>query len=108
MSADQCSTIACLNDKLTALTDVVAGNTAGMDSAWVLSTAFLIFFMQCGFTMLECGSVRAKNVSNIIFKVSLDAVLAILGYWCAPHTSSGENNSFRPVHCRVFFCKNTP
>jgi Amt family ammonium transporter len=81
MSADQCSTIACLNDKLTALTDVVAGNTAGMDSAWVLSTAFLIFFMQCGFTMLECGSVRAKNVSNIIFKVSLDAVLAILGYW---------------------------
>eukprot|EP00668_Euglena_longa_P044624 GGOE01060005.1.p1 GENE.GGOE01060005.1~~GGOE01060005.1.p1 ORF type:complete len:529 (-),score=109.65 GGOE01060005.1:1134-2690(-) len=73
--------------------------TKDMDTMWVLCTAFLIFFMQCGFTMLECGSVRTKNVSNIIFKVTIDAVLSIVGYWMfgwgfaygGDYTGSGGN-----------------
>lgn len=83
-----CTTVDCLEalvttlqTDLTSLQDTVAGNAADMDAMWVLLTAFLIFFMQCGFTMLECGSVRTKNVSNIIFKVTIDAVLSIIGYW---------------------------
>ena len=30
--------------------------------------AVLVFFMQCGFAMLEAGSVRAKNTQNILLK----------------------------------------
>uniref|UniRef100_A0A7S1JE34 Ammonium transporter n=1 Tax=Eutreptiella gymnastica TaxID=73025 RepID=A0A7S1JE34_9EUGL len=52
-----------------------------MNQMWLILCAVLVFFMQVGFTMLECGSVRAKNVSNIIFKNVLDAVIAILAYW---------------------------
>lgn len=29
----------------------------------------LVFFMQCGFAMLEAGIVHPKNVTNILFKV---------------------------------------
>lgn len=36
---------------------------------WLLFGAFLVFFMQCGFALLEAGSVRAKNTKNILLKV---------------------------------------
>lgn len=52
-----------------------------LDNFWLIWAAVLVFFMQCGFTMLECGAVRSKNVSNIIFKTSMDALLAATCYW---------------------------
>ena len=33
--------------------------------------AALIFLMQAGFATLSAGSIRAKNVSNILLKASL-------------------------------------
>jgi Amt family ammonium transporter len=56
-------------------------DAADLDNFWLIWAAVLVFFMQCGFTMLECGAVRSKNVSNIIFKTSMDALLAALCYW---------------------------
>mmetsp|Transcript_28274 Transcript_28274/g.72706 ORF Transcript_28274/g.72706 Transcript_28274/m.72706 type:complete len:447 (+) Transcript_28274:359-1699(+) len=48
---------------------------------WLLFGAFLVFFMQCGFALLEAGSVRAKNTKNILLKNVLDACVgAILWY----------------------------
>ena len=43
--------------------------------------AVLVFFMQCGFAMLEAGSVRAKNTQNILLKNFLDAALGTLIWW---------------------------
>jgi Amt family ammonium transporter len=34
----------------------------------VLQCAFLVFFMQCGFALLEAGTVRIKNTKNILLK----------------------------------------
>ena len=59
----------------------VATNAQDLTNIWILLCGFLVFFMQCGFTMLECGAVRHKNVSNIIFKTTIDACVAALGYW---------------------------
>lgn len=39
-----------------------------IDNVWVLITAFLVFFMQAGFAMVEAGFTRAKNASNIVMK----------------------------------------
>tara|TARA_B100000767_G_C19615023_1_gene471527 strand:- start:41 stop:430 length:390 start_codon:yes stop_codon:yes gene_type:complete len=36
-----------------------------------LCAAALIFLMQAGFATLSAGSIRAKNVSNILLKASL-------------------------------------
>jgi len=49
-----------------------------IDAFYLLWSACLVFFMQCGFGMLEAGSVRAKNTKNILLKNLLDACLGAL------------------------------
>lgn len=39
---------------------------------WFLIGAALVFFMQCGFAMVETGFTRAKNAGNIIMKNLMD------------------------------------
>ena len=39
-----------------------------IDTFWVLIAAFLVFFMQAGFGMVEAGLVRAKNAANLLMK----------------------------------------
>ncbi|MEN3016570.1 MAG: ammonium transporter [Candidatus Methanosuratincola petrocarbonis] len=39
-----------------------------IDTTWILVAAFLVFFMNLGFAMLESGMQRAKNTSNICMK----------------------------------------
>lgn len=41
-------------------------------SVWFLIGAVLVFFMQCGFAMVETGFTRAKNAGNIIMKNLMD------------------------------------
>jgi Amt family ammonium transporter len=40
----------------------------GVDTMWTLITAFLVFFMNLGFALVESGLCRAKNCVNILFK----------------------------------------
>ncbi|MGE4276010.1 MAG: ammonium transporter [Lawsonibacter sp.] len=54
-------------------------------SVWFLIGAILVFFMQCGFAMVETGFTRAKNAGNIIMKNLMDfcigtVVFVFLGY----------------------------
>ncbi len=42
---------------------------------WFLIGAALVFFMQCGFAMVEAGFTRAKNAGNIIMKNLCDFCL---------------------------------
>ena len=39
-----------------------------IDTTWTLITAFLVFFMNLGFAMVESGLCRAKNTVNILAK----------------------------------------
>ena len=52
---------------------------------WSLIGAALVFFMQCGFAMVETGFTRAKNAGNIIMKNLMDfcigaPVFVLLGF----------------------------
>jgi len=62
-------------------TDAVKTLSVAVDTVWVLFTAFLVFFMNTGFAMVEAGLARAKNTVNILAKNFIVFALASLAYW---------------------------
>lgn len=56
-----------------ALTDV--------DTLWTCLAAFLVFFMQAGFCLVETGFTRAKNAGNIAMKNLMDFSIGTVGFW---------------------------
>ena len=64
---------------LESVMETLSGEVFGV---WFLIGAALVFFMQCGFAMVETGFTRAKNAGNIIMKNLMDfcigAVMFIL------------------------------
>ena len=52
-----------------------------INTMWVLVSAFLVFFMQAGFAMVETGFTRAKNASNIIMKNLMDFAIGSLAFF---------------------------
>ena len=50
---------------------------------WTCLAAFLVFFMQAGFALVEAGFTRAKHVCNIIMKNLMDRL----------------NNLLNPLNC---------
>lgn len=67
----------------------------GLNTVWVLLGAFLVFFMQAGFGMLEAGFIRAKNTCNILTKNFLDFCMASLGFFLIGYALMfGDGNAF--------------
>lgn len=54
---------------------------ANLDTVWMLLAAFLVFFMQAGFALVEAGFVRARNVTNILMKNFFDLALGSIAFW---------------------------
>jgi len=52
-----------------------------MNIMWTMIGAFLVYFMQAGFAMVEAGFTRAKNAGNIIMKNMMDFVLGSLFFF---------------------------
>ncbi len=82
-----------------------------LDSLWVSVSTYLVFFMQAGFAFLEAGSVRDKNVQNILIKNVLDICACTLVWWLIgyglAYGTSGDDfigmdkfiiNNFEGVH----------
>ncbi len=52
-----------------------------MNIIWTAIAAFLVFFMQAGFAMVETGFTRAKNACNIVMKNVMDFSVGSLTFW---------------------------
>ena len=71
--------------------DVVAEPTAieamqetiqnNINVVWTCIAAFLVFFMQAGFAMVETGFTRAKNAVNILMKNLMDFSIGSLAFF---------------------------
>ncbi len=64
----------------------VAGPTVGdlkvmADTAWVLITGMLVFFMNLGFACVESGMCREKNCVNILSKNFVVFAVSSIGFW---------------------------
>lgn len=75
--------------------DATAQLQQSLDTVWVLIAAFLVFFMQAGFGMVEAGFIRAKNTCNILTKNFLDFCMASLGFFLVGYALMfGDGNGF--------------
>ncbi len=80
------------------------------DTLWVLVAAFLVFFMQAGFAMVESGFTRAKNAVNILMKNLMDFSMGSIAYWAigfaimfgAGNAFMGTSGWFVPADSGVF------
>ncbi len=62
--------------------DTAAANpNAAVNFSWTLIAAFLVFFMQAGFAMVEVGLSRAKNAVAVLTKNFMDGLIGGLAFW---------------------------
>ena len=88
----------------------VSGEKYMADTLWVLVAAFLVFFMQAGFAMVESGFTRAKNAVNILMKNLMDFSMGSIAYWAigfaimfgAGNAFMGTSGWFVPTDSGVF------
>ena len=70
------STALCWGEEPTA-----ASNAVAIDTVWILLAAFLVFFMQAGFALVETGFTRAKNACNIMMKNLMDFSIGSIAFF---------------------------
>ena len=63
------------------LADVIGHNRIAINFVWTLICAYLVFFMQAGFAMVETGFTRAKNAAHTMAMNFMVFVFGVLGYW---------------------------
>ena len=77
------------------LADTVNHNRLAINVVWTLLCAFLVFFMQAGFAMVETGFTRAKNAGHTMAMNLMVIVFSMLGYWaCGYAIQSGGRGFF--------------
>ncbi|MBW4613469.1 MAG: ammonium transporter [Desmonostoc vinosum HA7617-LM4] len=66
-----------------------------LDTLWVAIAAFLVFFMNAGFCMLETGFCRQKNAVNVLAKNLIVFALATVAFWAIGFgLMFGDGNDF--------------
>mmetsp|Transcript_24283 Transcript_24283/g.39653 ORF Transcript_24283/g.39653 Transcript_24283/m.39653 type:complete len:515 (+) Transcript_24283:124-1668(+) len=74
--------------------DTVSGVSEGLNVFFLLFAGAAVFMMQAGFAMLCAGSVRQKNVKNIMLKNLLDACGGAIGFYTVGYAFAyGTNDS---------------
>lgn len=88
-----------------------------IDAIWISVTAYLVFFMETGFSFLEAGNIRFKNIQNVLIKNLLSVTVGTIIYWLIGYSFSfdgdnsfiageyfgGENLESRHQYCKWLF-----
>lgn len=63
------------------MADAIKDYKITVDTLWVMVAAFLVFFMNLGFGMVESGLCRAKNAVNILSKNFIVFAISSLAFY---------------------------
>jgi Amt family ammonium transporter len=61
--------------------DMVLIANKSIDVIWMITSTIMILMMQLGFAMLETGSIRAKNTSNVLLKSVTDCIVGSISFY---------------------------
>ena len=81
------------------VTRIIHGEDISWDDAtWILTSSFIIFTMQTGFSLLGSGSVRRKNHVSIILKNCCDPLFSGVAFWTVGYglSMSTDHNYTNP------------
>ncbi|MCP4453206.1 MAG: ammonium transporter [Planctomycetes bacterium] len=81
-------------NEMATLEAATEGLQTNINIVWTCIAAFLVFFMQAGFAMVEAGFTRAKNAVNILMKNLMDfsvgtVAFALVGFGLMFGASNG-------------------
>jgi Amt family ammonium transporter len=63
------------------ITSVQESLQTNINIVWTCIAAFMVFFMQAGFAMVESGFTRAKNTVNILMKNLMDFSIGTIAFF---------------------------
>jgi len=103
------SLLSCISDgHALELKDAVVNIELGLDSFYLIFAGALVFFMQTGFAMLCAGSIRSKNVKNVLLWNLLDSCGGGIAFWITGYAfayggDDGETNKTTFIGLANFF-----
>ncbi len=71
----------CAEGEVSAVEAMKAEIQNNINIVWTCVAAFLVFFLQAGFAMVEAGFTRAKNAVNILMKNLMDFSIGTLAFF---------------------------
>ncbi len=78
-----------------------------LNTMWTVMAAFLVFFMQAGFMMLEAGFARSRETVNILLEGIVDTCLCGILFWAWGFAFMfGSGNGF--IGHQYFFLQGVP
>ncbi len=81
----------------------VSSVTTQIDTIWLLMAAFLVFFMQAGFAMVESGFSRSKNAANLLMKNLMDFAMGTLLFFAMGYGLMYGTSKFGIIGTDNFF-----
>ncbi|MFT5375782.1 MAG: Amt family ammonium transporter [Candidatus Latescibacterota bacterium] len=68
-------------DDISSVQEQIAQLASYMDWLWTCMAAFIVFFMQAGFALLESGLIRAKNAVEVMMKNVAIFSVGVIAFW---------------------------
>ncbi|CAH1799717.1 unnamed protein product [Owenia fusiformis] len=74
------------------------------DQFFLITMGIICYLMQGGFALFEAGSVRSKNITNILIKNLLDSFVGCIAYWLVGYALAyGKGNFFCGTEWWAFY-----
>ncbi|XP_010496836.2 PREDICTED: ammonium transporter 1 member 2-like [Camelina sativa] len=98
-----------MTDASTFLCSKFSEITLAINTSYLLFSAYFSFTMQIGFALLTAGSIRSKNIMNVMLTNIMDACIGAISYFIFGFAIAfGPSNGFIGYHHNFFALNSFP